>query len=166
MIWATLFKIANHRLNFFFKNMTIATNVCKLYNKCYKFAAHLQQPSYLLKKISVGQVPTWIFYIPVVWSLFFSMFSYDFLKPFSKVGLWTWSSCQVYFSTWIFSFLIYLYIKMGVQMTVGMWRHNGNPNTCANLDEILHTHPHMSKECFGEGLTLPPHSSGQGGLKP
>jgi len=34
---------------------------------------------------------------------------------------------------------------MGEQMfvcpTVGMWRANGNPNPCTNLDEILHTHP-------------------------
>jgi len=38
-----------------------------------------------------------------------------------------------------------IYIKMGKQMfvcpTVGMWRANGNPNPCTNLDEILHTHP-------------------------
>jgi len=33
-----------------------------------------------------------------------------------------------------------LYIKMGVQMfvclSVGMWRSNGNPNPCTNLDEF------------------------------
>jgi len=25
-----------------------------------------------------------------------------------------------------------------------MWRANGNPNPCTDLDEILHTHPHLS----------------------
>jgi len=37
-----------------------------------------------------------------------------------------------------------------------MWRANGNPNPCTDLDEILHTHPHRcdpSKEGFGAGLT-------------
>jgi len=29
-----------------------------------------------------------------------------------------------------------------------MWRVNGNPNPCNNLAEILHTHPHLSKEGF------------------
>jgi len=46
---------------------------------------------------------------------------------------------------------------MGVQMfvcpSVGMWRANGNPNSCTDLDEILHTYPHLSKEGFGAGLT-------------
>jgi len=49
---------------------------------------------------------------------------------------------------------------MGVQMfvclSVGMWRANGNPNPCTNLDEIFHAHPHLSKEGFGVGLTPPP----------
>jgi len=48
---------------------------------------------------------------------------------------------------------------MFVCLSVGMWKANGNPNTCTNLDEILHTHPHLSKEGFGPGLTpatLPP----------
>jgi len=53
-----------------------------------------------------------------------------------------------------------LYIKMGVQMfvylSVGMWRANENPNPCPDLDEILHTHPHLSKEGFGPGLTPAP----------
>jgi len=47
---------------------------------------------------------------------------------------------------------------MGVQMfvrpSVGMWRANGNPNPCIDLDEILHAHSHLSKEGFGPGLTL------------
>jgi len=30
-----------------------------------------------------------------------------------------------------------------------MWRANGNPNPFTDLDEILHTHPHMSKEGVG-----------------
>jgi len=37
-----------------------------------------------------------------------------------------------------------------------MWRVNGNPNPCTDLDEILHTHPHLSKEGFGLGLTPAP----------
>jgi len=37
--------------------------------------------------------------------------------------------------------------------SVGMWRANGNPNPRTNLDEILHTHPQLSKEGFGAGLT-------------
>jgi len=39
-----------------------------------------------------------------------------------------------------------------------MWRTNGNPNTYTDLDEIFHTHLHLSKEGFGAGLTpLFPH---------
>jgi len=30
-----------------------------------------------------------------------------------------------------------------------MWRANGNPNPCTDLDEILNTHPYLSKEGFG-----------------
>jgi len=37
-----------------------------------------------------------------------------------------------------------------------MWRANGNPNPCTDLDEILHTHPHLSKEGFVPGLTPTP----------
>jgi len=37
-----------------------------------------------------------------------------------------------------------------------MWRANGNPNPCTDLDETLHAHPYLSKEGFGAGLT-PPH---------
>jgi len=33
---------------------------------------------------------------------------------------------------------------------VGMWRANGNPNPSTDLNEILHTHPHLSKEGFGQ----------------
>jgi len=47
---------------------------------------------------------------------------------------------------------------MGVQMfvclSVGVWRANGNPNPCTDLDEILHTHPHLS------GLTPAPSPPG------
>jgi len=49
-----------------------------------------------------------------------------------------------------------------------MWRANGNPNPCTNLDEILHTHPHLSKEGFSPGLTptpLPPVPLGLDTLK-
>jgi len=57
---------------------------------------------------------------------------------------------------------------MGVQMfvclSVAMWRTNGNPNPCTDLDEILHTHLHLSKEGFGPGLTSAPLPPGpQGG---
>jgi len=47
-----------------------------------------------------------------------------------------------------------------------MWRAKGNPNPYTDLDEILHAHPHLSKEGFGPGLTPPPHPLGLGGLKP
>jgi len=46
-----------------------------------------------------------------------------------------------------------------------MWRANRNPNPCINLDEILHAHPHLSKECFGTGLTPAPSPLGPGGPK-
>jgi len=54
-----------------------------------------------------------------------------------------------------------MYLKMGIQMFV--WRANGNPNRCNDLDEILHAHPYLSKEGFGASLTsapLPPLSLG------
>jgi len=31
-------------------------------------------------------------------------------------------------------------VQMFVYLSVGMWRANGNPNPCTDLDEILHTH--------------------------
>jgi len=43
--------------------------------------------------------------------------------------------------------------RTDVCLSVGTWRANGNPNPCPNLDEILHTHSHLSKEGFGAGLT-------------
>jgi len=46
-----------------------------------------------------------------------------------------------------------------------MWRANGNPNTCIELDEIFHAHPHLSKGrfwCRFDPLPLPP---GPGGLE-
>jgi len=53
-----------------------------------------------------------------------------------------------------------VYIKMGVKnvcldvcLSNGMWRVNENPNPFTNLNEILHTHTHLSKEGFGAGLT-------------
>jgi len=59
---------------------------------------------------------------------------------------------------------------MGVQMfvclSVGMWRANGNPNPCTDLDEIFHAHPLLSKEGFGPGSTPAPSPPGPGGLKP
>jgi len=49
--------------------------------------------------------------------------------------------------------------------SVGTWRANGNPNPCTDLDEILHTQPHLSKEDFGPGLTPVPSSPGPQGLE-
>jgi len=49
-------------------------------------------------------------------------------------------------------------------LSVGMWRANGNPNPHTHLDEILLTHPHMSKEGFGAGLTPAPSPPGPGGI--
>jgi len=44
-------------------------------------------------------------------------------------------------------------IKMGLEMyiplSVGILRANGNSNPCTDLNEILHTYPHLSKEGFG-----------------
>jgi len=37
-----------------------------------------------------------------------------------------------------------------------MWRANGNPNPCTDLDEIFHARPHLTKEGFVAGLTSPP----------
>jgi len=54
---------------------------------------------------------------------------------------------------------------MSVCLFVGMWRANGIPNPCTDLDEILHTHPHLSKEGFGTGLTPAPAPPGPGGPK-
>jgi len=54
-------------------------------------------------------------------------------------------------------------------MSDGTWRANKNPNPCTKLDEILHTHPHLSKEGFGAGLTPAPcplPHLGLEGLKP
>jgi len=50
-------------------------------------------------------------------------------------------------------------------LSVGVWRANGNPDPSTNLDEILHPHPHLSKEGFGPGLTPAPSPLGLGGLK-
>jgi len=50
-----------------------------------------------------------------------------------------------------------------VYLSVGMWRANGNPNPCTNLDEILHALPHLFKVGFGAGLTPTPTTSVPGG---
>jgi len=34
-----------------------------------------------------------------------------------------------------------------------MWRANGNPKPCTDLNEILQAYTHLSKENFGVGLT-------------
>jgi len=39
-----------------------------------------------------------------------------------------------------------------------MWRANGNPNPCVDLDKILNAHPHWSKDGFGAVLNLDPPS--------
>jgi len=39
-----------------------------------------------------------------------------------------------------------------------MWRANGNPNPCTDLNEILQAHPHLSKEEFGAGLAADPYT--------
>jgi len=55
---------------------------------------------------------------------------------------------------------------MGVQMSVctfvsvGMWRANGNPNPCTDLDEILHINTHLFKGGFGADLTPSPNPAG------
>jgi len=46
-----------------------------------------------------------------------------------------------------------------------MWRANGNPNSCTDLDEILLTHFYLSNEGFDAGLTPPPTTPGPGALK-
>jgi len=55
---------------------------------------------------------------------------------------------------------------MFVCLSVSMLRANGNPNPCTNLDEIFHTHPHLSKGNFGAGSTPAPSPPGPRGLKP
>jgi len=62
-------------------------------------------------------------------------------------------------SIYLLSSISYLYIKkwayrcLFVFLSVGMWRANGNPSSCTDLDEILHAHSFMSKEGFDAGLT-------------
>jgi len=46
-----------------------------------------------------------------------------------------------------------------------MWRANGNPNPCTDLDEIFRAHPHLSKEGFGAGFTPSPSPLGMAGLE-
>jgi len=48
-------------------------------------------------------------------------------------------------------------------MSVGMWRANGSPNPCTDVDEVLNAHPHLSKVGFGAGLTSTPPTSGPAG---
>jgi len=53
---------------------------------------------------------------------------------------------------------------MGVQMFVCWYvEGNENPNPCTDLDEMLHAHPHLSKEGFGTGLTPTPSPPGAWG---
>jgi len=57
---------------------------------------------------------------------------------------------------------------MGVQMSVGMWRANENPNPCTDLNDILQAYPlSVQGSFFGAGLTPPPSAARDwGGLKP
>jgi len=55
--------------------------------------------------------------------------------------------------------------RTDVCLSVGMWRANGNPNPCTDLDEILHAHSFLSKEGFDAGLTPPLTPLGLGDLK-
>jgi len=61
---------------------------------------------------------------------------------------------------------VQIFVSLSVRLSVGMWNANESPNPCINLDEILHTHPNLSKEGFGPGLTPNPSPLGLGGLKP
>jgi len=87
------------------------------------------------------------------------------VHPTGNWGIFEWLGK----SSYLISYLSSICIKMGVQMfvclSVGMWRANGNPNPCTNLDEILHTYPHLSKEGFGPGLTPDPLPPGPRGLE-
>jgi len=46
-----------------------------------------------------------------------------------------------------------------------MWKVNRNQNPYTDLEKFLHTHPSLSKEGFGAGLTPTPSLLGLGGLK-
>jgi len=48
-----------------------------------------------------------------------------------------------------------------VRLSIGMWRANGNPNPCTDLDEIFHAYPCLSREGFDPGLTPAPSPPGQ-----
>jgi len=50
-------------------------------------------------------------------------------------------------------------------LSVGVWRANGNPNPCTDLDKILHGHPYLSKKGFDAGSTPCPLLPGNWGLK-
>jgi len=43
---------------------------------------------------------------------------------------------------------------MYVYLSLGVWKVNGKPNPCTNLDEILHAHLHLPKKGFDAGLTM------------
>jgi len=58
---------------------------------------------------------------------------------------------------------------MGVQMfvclSVGVWRANGNPNPCTDVDEILYAHPPPVLEKFWCRFAPFPLGPGPGGPK-
>jgi len=43
-------------------------------------------------------------------------------------------------------------IQMYVSLSVDMWRANGSPNPCKDLNKFFPAHPHLSKEGFGAVL--------------
>jgi len=53
-------------------------------------------------------------------------------------------------------------------MSVGMWRANGNPNPCTDLDEILHAYPPPIQGRFWYRFDPHPYHirAWEGGLKP
>jgi len=59
-------------------------------------------------------------------------------------------------------------VCLSVSLSVSLWRGNGNPQSCTNLDEILHAHFHLSKKGFGEVLipTTPSPPRPRGDLEP
>jgi len=44
--------------------------------------------------------------------------------------------------------------QMFVCLSVGMWRANGKPNPCTDLDEILQVYPLLSKEKAERNISL------------
>jgi len=71
----------------------------------------------------------------------------------------------LYIYKWAYRCDVCLFVCLSDRVSVGMWRANGNPNSCTYLDEILHAYPHLFKEGSGSGLTPAPSPPGPGGTK-